>query len=286
MDIPTEVLKNIFSTKLYENCANVDEVLAFFDCLDDKSKNKNILDNLIVAFEKDPDATNALLNSKLFNSRGEVLQMLSDERFDGNEVREILNRINLWWTLQENNMVYKVNYLNTTRKFSCVFNPQLIKFAFYVHTNDYVLHNESDQQKRAFLENVGLFQFLLEATIKARYESVFSIIKDTKFEHLADGRFISKVRDKINRYLSHLLIFEGTLFSDISNTFRLQIIDIFCFIQFSNETAYHSKRTMGKNIENQVYRAFCGTEVSANYTRIFSKNSRFNNKRLISNTRN
>lgn len=96
MDIPTEVLKNIFSTKLYENCANVDEVLAFFDCLDNKSKNKNILDNLIVAFEKDPEATHALLNSKMFNSRDEVLQMLSDKRFDGNKVREILNRINLW----------------------------------------------------------------------------------------------------------------------------------------------------------------------------------------------
>ncbi|WP_264328770.1 hypothetical protein [Wolbachia endosymbiont (group A) of Andrena hattorfiana] len=238
MDIPTEVLKNIFSTKLYENCANVDEVLAFFDCLDNKSKNKNILDNLIVAFEKDPDATNALLNSKLFNSRGEVLQMLSDERFDGNEVREILNRINLWWTLQENNMVYKASYLNTTGKFSCVFNPQHIKFAFYVHTDDYVPHNESDQQKRAFLENVGLFQLLLETTIKARYESVFSIIKDTKFEHLADGRFISKVRDKINRYLSNLLIFKGNLFSDISNTFRLQIIDI--VFSFNSQTKLHT----------------------------------------------
>lgn len=227
IDIPTEVLKNIFSTKLYENCANVDEVLAFFDCLDDKSKNKNILDNLIVAFEKDPDATNALLNSKLFNSRGEVLQMPSDERFDGNEVREILNRINLWWTLQENNMVYKSSYLNTTGKFSCIFNPQHIKFAFCVHTDDYVPHNESDQQKRAFLENVGLFQLLLEATIKARCEFVFPIIKDTKLEHLADGRFISKVRDKINHYLSNLLIFEGNLFSDINNNFRLRMGSVF-----------------------------------------------------------
>ncbi|WP_265037234.1 hypothetical protein [Wolbachia endosymbiont (group A) of Anomoia purmunda] len=238
MDIPTEVLKNIFSTKLYENCANVDEVLAFFDCLDNKSKNKNILDNLIVAFEKDPEATHALLNSKMFNSRDKVLQMLSDKRFDGNKVREILNRINLWWTLQENDMVYKASYLNTTGKFSCVFNPQHIKFAFYAHTHDDVPHNESDQQKRAFLENVGLFQLLLETTIKARYESVFSIIKDTKFEHLADGRFISKVRDKINRYLSNLLIFKGNLFSDISNTFRLQIIDI--VFSFNSQTKLHT----------------------------------------------
>lgn len=135
-------------------------------------------------------------------------------------------------------MVYKASYLNTTGKFSCVFNPQHIKFAFYVHTDDYVPHNESDQQKRAFLENVGLFQLLLETTIKARYESVFSIIKDTKFEHLADGRFISKVRDKINRYLSNLLIFKGNLFSDISNTFRLQIIDI--VFSFNSQTKLHT----------------------------------------------
>ncbi|WP_250295493.1 hypothetical protein [Wolbachia endosymbiont of Oedothorax gibbosus] len=236
--IPIRVLRKICSTKLYENCANVDEVLAFFDCLDDKSKNKNILDNLIVAFEKDPEATHALLNSKMFNSRDKVLQMLSDKRFDGNKVREILNRINLWWTLQENDMVYKASYLNTTEKFSYVFNPQHIKFAFYTHTHDDVPHNESDQQKRAFLENVGLFQLLLETTIKARYESVFSIIKDTKFEHLADGRFISKVRDKINRYLSNLLIFKGNLFSDISNTFRLQIIDI--VFSFNSQTKLHT----------------------------------------------
>lgn len=236
--IPIRVLRKICSTELYENCANVDEVLAFFDCLDDKSKNKNILDNLIVAFEKDPEATHALLNSKMFNSRDKVLQMLSDKRFDGNKVREILNRINLWWTLQENDMVYKASYLNTTGKFSYVFNPQHIKFAFYAHTHDDVPHNESDQQKRAFLENVGLFQLLLETTIKARYESVFSIIKDTKFEHLSDGRFISKVRDKINRYLSNLLIFKGNLFSDISNTFRLQIIDI--VFSFNSQTKLHT----------------------------------------------
>ncbi|NSM56744.1 hypothetical protein HET73_04900, partial [Wolbachia endosymbiont of Atemnus politus] len=57
--------------------------------------NKNILDKLIVAFEKDPEATHALLNSKLFNSRGEILKMLSDKRFDGNKVWKMSSSIHL-----------------------------------------------------------------------------------------------------------------------------------------------------------------------------------------------
>ncbi|WP_374698687.1 hypothetical protein [Wolbachia endosymbiont (group B) of Limnophora tigrina] len=239
MDIPTEVLKNIFSTKLYENCANVDEVLAFFDCLDDKSKNKNILDNLIVAFEKDPDATNALLNSKLFNSRGEVLQMLSGKRFDGNKVREILNRINLLWILQENSMFDDMDIED--KLFYAFRRPRSIDVEFCVCTQSYALLNgihNNQQTERVFSGSVNLFRFFLKEAMETRYEFVFPIIKDTKLEHLADGRFISKVRDKMNRYLSHLLIFEGTLFSDISNTFRLQIIDI--VFSFNSQTKLHT----------------------------------------------
>ncbi len=266
MDIPTEVLKNIFSTKLYENCANVDEVLAFFDCLDDKSKNKNILDNLIVAFEKDPDATNALLNSKLFNSRGEVLQMLSDGRFDGNKVREVLNRINLWRTLQKNDMVFDINeYIES--KLSFVFDPQCTEIAFRLHTNAYALCNEIDQQKkRAFFENVNLFRFLLREVIKSRCEFVFPIIKDTKLEHLADGRFISKVRDKMSHYLSHLLIFEGTLFSDISNTFRSQVIIILFFPLFEFEEDLHI--TLEERWEKIWKRKFTELFVTQKYEQI------------------
>ncbi|WP_253302049.1 hypothetical protein [Wolbachia endosymbiont of Psylliodes chrysocephala] len=193
--IPIGVLRKICSTELYENCANVDEVLAFFDCLDDKSKNKNILDNLIVAFEKDPEATHALLNSKLFNSRNEILRVLSDEKFDGNKVREILNHINLLWTLRKNSMFN--NDMDLEDKLFYTFRPRFINSEFRGCAQDYALlsgiHN-NQRAERVFSKSVNLFQIFLREAIKDRYELMFPIIEDTKVEHLVDGRFISKVR--------------------------------------------------------------------------------------------
>ncbi|WP_341811792.1 hypothetical protein [Wolbachia endosymbiont (group A) of Conops quadrifasciatus] len=263
--IPIRVLRKICSTELYENCANVDEVLAFFDCLDDKSKNKNILDNLIVAFEKDPEATHALLNSKLFNSRNEVLRVLSDEKFDGNKVREILNRINLWWTLQENDMVFDINE-DTESKLLCVFNSLYIEIACRIQTN-YVSYNEIDQQKkRAFFENVNLFRFLLGEVMKSRYEFVFPVIKDTKIKHLADGWFILKVKGKLSHYLSNLLIFEGNLFSDVSNIFRSQVISILFFPLFKFEEGLHT--TLEERWEKIWKRKFTELFVTQKYEQI------------------
>jgi hypothetical protein len=193
--------------------------------LDDK--NKNILDKLIVAFEKDPDATHSLLNSKLFNSRDEVLRVLPDERFDGNEVREILNRINLWWILQENSMFD--DDMDLEDKLCYTFHPRFIDSEFRGCARGYALLNgihNNQQAERVFSENVNLFRVFLREAIKSRYEFVFPIIKDTKIEHLVDGSFVSKVRGKIVHYLSHSLIFEGNLCLDISSTFRSKIADI------------------------------------------------------------
>ncbi|MBD0391039.1 hypothetical protein IC220_00975 [Wolbachia endosymbiont of Pentalonia nigronervosa] len=93
--IPTKVLKDICSTELYITCKNANEVLAFFDCLDDNKQNENILDKLKTAFETDSEVTHALLNNELFNSQDEVSEVMRHENFDGSKVREILNRANL-----------------------------------------------------------------------------------------------------------------------------------------------------------------------------------------------
>ncbi len=265
--IPIGVLRKICSTELYENCANVDEVLAFFDCLGDKSKNKNILDNLIVAFEKDPEATHALLNSKLFNSRNEILRVLSDEKFDGNKVREILNHINLLWTLRKNSMFN--NDMDLEDKLFYTFRPRFINSEFRGCAQDYALlsgiHN-NQRAERVFSKSVNLFQIFLKEAIKDRYELMFPIIEDTKVEHLVDGRFISKVRDKINRYLSNLLIFKGNLFSDVSNILRLQVIIILFFPLFEFEEGLHT--TLEERWEKILKRKFTELFVAQKYQQI------------------
>jgi len=223
--IPTKVLKDICSTELCGTCKTRDEVLAFFDCLDDNERNKNILDNLKTAFETDSEATHALLNNKLFYYQGEILEVIKDKKFDGNKVREVLNKTNLVWILKTNGFI---DVDARWKKVFCVFSLRYIIQLFRKQIKTYLSLNEihNDQQAREiFLNNVDLFCFLLKDAEGSKYEKVLSIIKDTKFEDLKDDRFIVQVvGHNLKDYLSHLLIFHGALFSDISNEFRLHVI--------------------------------------------------------------
>ncbi|HCE59791.1 MAG TPA: hypothetical protein DEQ74_03105 [Wolbachia sp.] len=223
--IPTKVLKDICNTELYKTCKSIGEVLAFFDCLYDNRKNKNIIDNLKTAFETDSEVTHALLNNELFNSQDEVSEVMRHENFDGSKVREILNRANLVQTLRKNALINA----SSREKTICIFNLQYVIHLFHEQIKTYLSLNEmhNDQKARkTFFNSVDLFRFFLRETEGCRYEKVLSIIKDTKFEHFKDGRFISQVGDNLKDYFSHLLIFQGALFSDISNEFRLRVMYI------------------------------------------------------------
>lgn len=224
--IPTKVLKDICSTELYKTCKSIDEFLAFFDCLDDNERNKNIIDNLKIAFETDSEATHALLNNELFNSQDEVLEVIRHKNFDGSKVRKILNRANLVQKLIKNELI-NIDAMKWG-KVPCVLNLWYIVYLFCEQAKTYLSLNEihNDQQAReTFFNSVDLFRFFLRETEGCRYEKVLSIIKDIKFEHFKDGRFISQVGHDLKDYLSHLLIFQGVLFSDISNEFRSHVMN-------------------------------------------------------------
>ncbi|GFQ73617.1 uncharacterized protein TNCT_438951 [Trichonephila clavata] len=70
----------------------------------------------------------------------------------------------------------------------------------------------------------------------------------------------------MSHYLSHLLIFEGTLFSDISNTFRSQVIIILFFPLFEFEEDLHI--TLEERWEKIWKRKFTELFVTQKYEQI------------------
>ncbi|EAL57936.1 hypothetical protein WwAna0694 [Wolbachia endosymbiont of Drosophila ananassae] len=142
-----------------------------------------------------------------------------------------MNHINLLWTLRKNSMFN--NDMDLEDKLFYTFRPRFINSEFRGCAQDYALlsgiHN-NQRAERVFSKSVNLFQIFLKEAIKDRYELMFPIIEDTKVEHLVDGRFISKVRDKINRYLSNLLICQGKL----TESRRMKVLKNSIFFNYKN----------------------------------------------------